>query len=78
MNSLQDEVKTRDEDSEDALEEHLLEHGHCSHDARLPARAERVHLDVACNQRGRELGIRGCACAATPNGLRDVMNLSYA
>ena len=61
-----------------APEEHLLEHGHRGHDARLPAGAERVHLDVACDQGSGELGVRGGSCAATADGLRDVVDLSCA
>ena len=61
-----------------APEEHLLEHGHRGHDARLPARAERVHLDVACDQGRCELCVRGGSCATTTNGLRDVVDLPCA
>ena len=51
-----------------APEEHLLEHGHRSHDARFAAGRERVHLDVRCNQGRCELGIGGGTCATAADG----------
>ena len=58
-----------------APEEHLLEHRHRGDDARRAARRERVELDVARDERRRELGVGGRACPAAPYVIRNVVDL---
>lgn len=62
----------------DAPEEHLLQHGHCSHHSRLPSRGQRVHLHVGSNEGGSELGIGGSTGTTASNGFRDVMDLKHS
>lgn len=57
-------------------EEHLLEHGHCGHDARLAPALQGVQLHVRRDQRGSKFSIGGCSSTAAADGLSDVVDLA--
>jgi hypothetical protein len=66
---------TSKSDMTSLLEKHLFQHCHGGDNSGLSARGKGVQLHIGRNETGGKFGVGCSPCAATANGLRDIMNL---